>query len=371
MSFASNAGRRRLLLGLIVLLVGTIDAQAAERRLLYVAVPGIRNYLEYGGHGLLVFDIDDDHRFVKRIPTGGRAKDGTSLNVKGICASAETRRIHISTIKTLMCLDMVTEELLWERAYDKGCDRMALSPDGKVMYLPSLEKDQWYVLDAMTGDEITRITPNSRAHNTVYGPDGTRCYLAGLGSPLLTVADTTSHTVHHTVGPFSHSIRPFTVNGSQTLAFVCVNKCLGFEVGDITTGKKLHRVEVPGFRMGPVKRHGCSSHGIGLTPDETEVWVCDAFNKRLHIFDATVMPPEYQESVICRDEPGWITFSIDGTLAYPSSGDVIDVAAQTVITQLTDEQGHAVGSEKLLEIDWDGEIPVRAGNQFGVGQVVK
>ena len=25
-----------------------------------------------------------------------------------------------------------------------------------------------------------------------------------------------------------------------------------------------------------------------------------------------------------RDEPGWITFSIDGQYAYPSTGDVID-----------------------------------------------
>src|ERR1043166_6800819 len=30
----------------------------STRKLLYVATPGIRNYLEYGGHGILVFDID-------------------------------------------------------------------------------------------------------------------------------------------------------------------------------------------------------------------------------------------------------------------------------------------------------------------------
>src|SRR5262249_4602262 len=46
-------------------------ADGAAQRLLYVAVPGIRNYLEYGGHGLLVFDIDRGHRFVRRIPTAG------------------------------------------------------------------------------------------------------------------------------------------------------------------------------------------------------------------------------------------------------------------------------------------------------------
>ena len=362
--------RFRLCIIVTCLVIGLADATpAAERRLLYVAVPGIRDYLEYGGHGLLVFDIDDRHRFVKRIPTGGLNDDGSPINVKGICASVETGLIHISTKQTLMCVDMRSEELLWERAYDKGCDRMSVSPDGSIIYQPTFEKDQWYVLDSKTGDELARLTPNSRAHNTVYGLDGSRCYLAGLGSNLLTVADTSSHTIQHTVGPFAHSIRPFTVNGSQTLAFVCVNECLGFEVGDITTGKKLHRVEVPEVRRGPVKRHGCPSHGIGMTPDETEIWVCDAFNQQLHVFDATLMPPQYEASVRCRDEPGWITFSIDGALAYPSSGEVIDVATREVVARLEDESGRQVASEKLLEIDWDGDVPIRAGNQFGVGRV--
>ena len=81
------------------------------------------------------------------------------------------------------------------------------------------------------------------------------------------------------------------------------------------------------------------------------------------------MPPKQIASIRCRDEPGWITFSIDGTLAYPSSGDVIDVKTRKVIGGLTDEKGRAVGSEKLLEIDFDGATPVRAGNQFGVGNV--
>src|SRR2546427_4394233 len=33
------------------------NSNQAERKLLYVAEPGIRNYLEYGGHGVLVFRI--------------------------------------------------------------------------------------------------------------------------------------------------------------------------------------------------------------------------------------------------------------------------------------------------------------------------
>ena len=52
------------------------------------------------------------------------------------------------------------------------------------------------------------------------------------------------------IGPFSDAIRPFTINGKQTLCFVNVNALLGFEVGDLQTGKVLHHVAVEGFKTG-------------------------------------------------------------------------------------------------------------------------
>src|SRR5438132_3307860 len=76
-------------------------AEEGERKLLYVATPGIRDYLEYGGHGLLVFDINKGHKFVQRIPSAGRDESGKPLNVKGICASAKTVRLYVSTTRTL------------------------------------------------------------------------------------------------------------------------------------------------------------------------------------------------------------------------------------------------------------------------------
>ena len=340
------------------------------RRLLYVAEPGIRDYLEYGGHGLLVFDIDHGHKFVKRIPTAGLDAQGKPLNVKGVCASAATKKIYISTTQQLMCLDLVTEKLLWEKTYERGCDRMAMTPDGRLIFLPSFEGPLWYVVRAEDGVELARITPDSGAHNTVAGLNGTEAYLAGLKSPLLTVADPGSHRAIRTVGPFSASIRPFTVNGRQTLCFVNVNELLGFEVGDLVSGRKLHRVEVQGFRKGPTKRHGCPSHGIGLTPDEKELWLTDSFNTRLHIFDATVMPPRQSTSIVVRGEPGWVTFSVDGQYAYPSTGDVIDTHTRKIVALLKDEIGRDVQSEKMVEIDFKGSEPVRAGDQFGLGRVV-
>src|SRR6266581_3113708 len=91
---------------------------APERNLLYVAAPGIRDYLEYGGHGILVFDINAGHKFVKRIPSAGLDEKGRPLNVKGIAACAQTHRLYLTTTRTLLCFDLVSEKLVWEKAYE-------------------------------------------------------------------------------------------------------------------------------------------------------------------------------------------------------------------------------------------------------------
>ena len=363
----------RLTLAAFCLLLTTFSV-AAERepttgRFLYVVCPGIRNYLEFGGAGILVFDIDHGHKFVRRIatPASGEAMPD---NIKGVCACAATKRLYFTTRSKLYCLDLVSERTLWERTLPNGTDRMSITPDGRVLYVPSFEKDTWNVVDGESGALITSIETKSGAHNTVVSRDGERMYLGGLKSPYLFVADTKTHEIVQKAGPFAGAIRPFTISADRRRAYICVNELLGFEIGDLTTGKKLHRVEVQGVKTGPVKRHGCPSHGIGLTPDEREVWVVDAFNQQVHVFDNTADPPRQRESIALREQPGWVTFSLDGKYAYPSTGEVIDTATKKIVAKLTDEKGGEVHSEKMVEIQFDKGVPIAAGDQFGVGRAV-
>jgi hypothetical protein len=342
-------------------------ADKAEHRYLYVACPGIRDYLEFGGHGLLVFDIDQGYEFVKRIATAGVDEKGRPLNVKGVCASAATGRLYISTIRHLMCLDLADEKILWEQKYDAGCDRMAITPDGATIYLPTLEGPYWYVVDAKDGSVERRIVTDSGAHNTICGLSGRFAYLAGLKSPLLRLVDTDDFEVR-TVGPFSASIRPFTVDGRERHCYVNVNDLLGFEAGDLQTGQTLYRVVVDGFQKGPTKRHGCPSHGIALSPDEREVWLADAANSRVHIFDITAVPPKQLASVSLREQPGWIGFRLDGRHVWPSTGEVIDAASRRIVAALTDEESRQVHSEKMIEVHLRAGRVVRVGDQFGLGR---
>ena len=114
-------------------------ATLGERHYLYVAEPGVRDYTELGGAGILVFDMDNGHAFVKRIETPA-SRETKPDNMKGICANASTRRLYFTTTKRLYCLDLLTEKTLWEKPLPQGCDRLAITPDGKTLYVPSLEK---------------------------------------------------------------------------------------------------------------------------------------------------------------------------------------------------------------------------------------
>jgi len=103
----------RNLLAAVLLSAMTALASAAppDGRYLYVVCPGIRNYLEFGGAGILVFDIDHGHKLVKRIATPA-SREAMPDNIKGVCASAATGRLYVTSRAKLYCLDLVTEERL-------------------------------------------------------------------------------------------------------------------------------------------------------------------------------------------------------------------------------------------------------------------
>ena len=108
---------RYLLFLLLIILNYTGNAQSkiAPKRYLYVAVPGIRDYLGYGGHGILVFDINNNHKFLRRIKTQGFHPDKSPSNVKGIAVSIPLNSIYLTTLESLQRIDLTTEKIIWEK----------------------------------------------------------------------------------------------------------------------------------------------------------------------------------------------------------------------------------------------------------------
>ena len=153
------------------------------------------------------------------------------------------------------------------------------------------------------------------------------------------------------------------MDSANRIAYVCLGNHVGFDVVDLEKGKALHRV----FAGDEKIAH--RTHGAGLTPDETELWISDQKGQKLFIFDATKMPPVEKEHVeLSQGGHGWITFSLDGKYAWSHTPDVFDVKTKKLVATLKDENGKPVSGSKFIEIHFrDGKV-VEMSNEFGLGR---
>src|SRR5712692_9885701 len=81
-----------------------VVAAPQERHYLYVALPGSDDADPDRSVRILVFDISNAHRFVKRIPLWPAARGESAEAVRGTAASARTGRFFISTTRRLAAI---------------------------------------------------------------------------------------------------------------------------------------------------------------------------------------------------------------------------------------------------------------------------
>jgi DNA-binding beta-propeller fold protein YncE len=242
----------------------------------------------------------------------------------------------------------------------------------------------WHIIDAATGNVTGSINIGGSygAHNTIVSLDGSHVYLGALDDSYLAVASTSTNTVNETIGPLNYGVRPFTINGKQTLAFTTASYYLGFQASSISTGQILYNVPVQGFSYSSSSFPYAPSHGISLSPDEKELYVLDAPNSYVHVFDVSVLPgaPPTQVANIpltpltgsespctydCQRE-GWLLHSRDGRFVFVGdAGDVIDTATRQIVAHLAP----LANTRKYLEIVWQNGVPVFTTSRSGLGYV--
>src|SRR5271165_507492 len=315
-----------------------------DRRLVYVALPGGsaggQFSSEMNGVGMVVLDVDRNFEFVKRIPTWNVAASISPEEVSGVAGSTTTNMIYLATRGRLAGFDLATDQKVWEQTYDGTCcERPEVTPDGKTLVVGSDLKDFWYVINAQDGALKGKIqAPKSNfAHNMGLSADGKTVFMAPNGVTM-TVGDVPSMKALKTI-TFSDHVRPFVINHNATRVYANLNNLLGFEIADVKTGEVIKRIEAPAEMWKPqwfdVKQHffghGCPSHGIALTPDESEIWVVDNINYAMLVYDNTGEWPVLKMTFPTMASADWITMGIDGQYAFLSSGDVVDVATKKIV----------------------------------------
>jgi outer membrane protein assembly factor BamB len=348
-------------------------AGAAEeplKRYLYMSSPDGAQREAGADAGILVFDIDEGHKFVRHIDIPA-FEDG----LRGFTGSTATGKLYYSTSKgRLGCFDPSSEKVVWESTFDMGCDRSCITADGKRIYVPTgfwwrTPESGFIVVDAASGEKIDHIKVGPGAHNSIASLDGEFVFL-GTETTLTKFRAADGHPVQ-TISPVGESgVFPFTIDSKNEWAFVCLGRHVGVDVVDLRDGAVAHRVYATDPKTGEKIKH--RTHGAGMTPDETELWVSDQAGKKLFIFDITKRPPAPKGHVeLSMGGHGWVTFSLDGKFAYCHTPDVLDVATKKKVATLKRGDGQVFASSKFIEVQMRGDKVVRVGNEFGLGRTAR
>ncbi|HEX7449059.1 MAG TPA: hypothetical protein VF306_16015 [Pirellulales bacterium] len=263
------------------------------------------------GNDLHVIDTATN-QVIKRVDVGPQPH--------GLAATAAGDHVFITIENTggelgeLLWFDPVSDTVTRQMTIGPRPNQLAVTPDGRLAYIPC-DDASWWVVDTTQAKVITKIATGGRPHNTLSSPDGRRMYLGPKGSYHVLIADARSHRLIGEI-PLSDAPRPIVVSRDETRLYANVDTLIGFEVCDVPGRKVIHRVEadVPEELL----RRASRSHGIALSPDERELWMCDVFHDRTYVFDLTVEPPRQVASIVMQGGGYWLCFSPDGQTCYIS-----------------------------------------------------
>jgi hypothetical protein len=370
------------------------------------------HHLEYVFNvGLVsVYDIDQGLKSVGTI-----SLPQTLAGIRGVMVSPGTHMMYIAYggdsggngSGSVLAYDLEADQVVWDVHLNTGIDSGAVSADGQLLYMPTGEGSEgttWNILSTANGELVGTITGGFAPHNTIASKDGQYVYLGARYSEFLSVYNTTTHKVSK-VGPLIKGVRPFTVNGSNTVAFTTATEFDGFQVSSLTKGTVLSTIPFQSAKelqeqkekeeqeekegKEPVKFPDSGySHGISLSPNEKELYVVDAIHKEVRAYsvpkiaelEGGVAPTLITEIALPAEQlkgtenpcaydcgrGGWLQRSTDGRFVFVGdSGAVIDTTKREIVATLPT----LLNTKISLEIDWENGAPTVTSGRTGVGEV--
>jgi hypothetical protein len=168
------------------------------------------------------------------------------------------------------------------------------------------------------------------------------------------------------IGPYSGVLGPYAVNGMSSYAVNNVTNLWGMQVANLQTGQII-TATIPD----PSPVDVGLLHGIGWTPDESEVWESSIWSDpHVYIWNMlNPMAPVLKEKVTLRSSrgAGWLTFDIKGDYIYIARDDdteIFNVRTRTSVGMIGSSKG-------MLEVDFANGKISQVGDQYGIGRVLR
>ena len=285
----------------------------------------------------------------------------------GVNFSPDGSRVYISSemTETLDAYDRKSGALIKKVKLSNHPNNIAVDKQGRILVGIARGDGAVDIIDPVKLEVAKTIPVKGRVHNIYTTPDGKFLVVGSVANSYFTVIDLQKDQIAWEYD-YDLGVRPMTIetnpDGSTKRVFIQISELDGFSVLDFAQRKEVARIKFQNVRSGvdvDPGREDAPAHGLGVTPDEKELWATSIPQNAVFIYDLTgpelkqigmVKLPDLQVAgkPLGGAVANWVTFSNDGQIYISNSG----LRSVTAIDTKT---------RKINAVIPVGEVPKRIG----------
>jgi YVTN family beta-propeller protein len=194
-------------------------------------------------------------------------------------------------------------------------EQLAVSPDGKRLYVASEDTGALLVFDARGGKKLGQAAVGGEPEGVAVSPDGRVVYVTSEEDGLVAAMDTHTYRVLASVSVGSRP-RGLAFSPDGTKVYVTCENDGTLVILDAHKHEKIGDVHFPGHNARPM--------GVALSRDGATIYVTTGRGKTVVAVDAATLA--IKGSVEVGDRPWGIALSPDGQRLYTANGPSDDVS---------------------------------------------
>ncbi|HTV70852.1 MAG TPA: hypothetical protein VMF90_20180 [Rhizobiaceae bacterium] len=227
----------------------------------------------------------------------------------------------------VVAIDVATLSERWRVHLPNHVGHMAISPDGRHLYVALFETFHVAEIDVETRAVSYIPVMFSGGHGIRVSADGRRLYVGSILMSRLDLVDLEKRSVVRSYH-FPENVRPFHFNADESLLYVQNTRMHGFHVVDAATATILRTISLPALAPGTptIDQYPHTvDHGLEVTPDGKLLLAAATTGGYLAAYSLPDLT--LKATIPLGDEPYWVTISASGERAYVSNRNSDDISA--------------------------------------------
>jgi len=305
--------------------------------------------------------------------------------VDDMAVSPDGKTLYVSrgVLSDAVAFDIASKRMLWRHKVEGiKADHAALSPDGTKFVVSATTASKAEVLDTATGNLVTSFGTGTYPHANDYSPDGSVLYNSSIGLTSLpkslnilkgvksvTAVDPVTFARRRTY-LFDFGIRPAVFTADNTTMYAQLSYLNGFIEYDLVHGRTTRTVQMPLSTKAAAMSaddypQNSAHHGMAMNAGETKLCVAGTIDDYAAIVSRPGLTTDGFVYYAADSLPYWAQTSNDGQKCFVSLAekDQISVVDYATATEVARiPVGHFPQRERLARLTPAAVASLTPGN---------